>query len=293
MIVWTKNFPEKEKPGGYLRLFRARANYFDQIKPARNGAGQLRLLRRAGFQTVLRHMRNVHAGKPGFILGNGPSLKEMDLSPLKNQITFGANGIYQMFEQWGFHTKYLLFEDTEQTELRRHEIHQVKGPTKLAAIYNAYCFKNFNDTLFFNARRADPYYFDELGIQFSRDFAHIVYLGSTITYIALQLAFHLGCDPVYLIGVDHTYGELARRFPPGKIEVTPKNYELVRQCHVNPDYYQIGDVIGVPNVALQDQAYALAAKTYAQHGRKVYNAGVNSELNAFPRTDFQAIFKKS
>ena len=292
MIVWTNRFPEKEKAAGYLRLVRARMNFFDQIKPGRNGAGKFGFYRRPGFQTTLRHMRNKHQGKPGFIIGNGPSLKEMDLTPLRDQITFGANGIYQMFDEWGFHTKYLLFEDTEQTELRRKEIHNVVGPTKMAAIYNAYCFKNFDDTLFFNARRGDPYYFDEMGIQFSRDFSNIVYLGSPITYIALQLAYYLGCNPVYLIGVDHSYGALAKNFPPGKIEVTKENYELVRQCHMNPDYYQIGDVIGVPNTSLQDKAYEVAADAYKQAGREIYNAGVNSFLDAFPRTDFDSIFKK-
>lgn len=291
MIVWTDRFPEKEKAAGYLRLLRARMNYFVQIKPGRNKAGKFGLYRRPGYQTILHHMRDKHKGQPGFIIGNGPSLKEMDLSPLRNKITFGANGIYQMFDEWGFHTKYLLFEDTEQTELRRNEIHKVKGPTKMAAIYNAYCFKDFKDTLFFNARRGDPYYFNDMGIQFSRDFSNIVYLGSTITYIALQLAFYLGCDPVYLIGVDHSYGALSKHFPPGKIEVTEENYELVRQCHMNPDYYQIGDIIGVPNTELQDRAYEVAAEAYRQAGRRIYNAGVNSFLDAFPRTDFDSIFK--
>ena len=292
MIVWTDKYPEEEKLSGYVRLMRVRANFFDQLRLSRNKAGKWGVRRRAGFQTVLRHMRNKHAGRPGFILGNGPSLKKMDLSPLKDQVTFGANGVYQMFEEWGFYTTYLLFEDTEQTELRRHELHEVEGPIKMAAIYNAYCFKSFKDTVFFNARRGDPYYFDDLGIQFSRDFAHIVYLGSTITYIALQLAYYLGCNPVYLIGVDHSYGALSKQFPPGKIEVTSENYDLVRQCHMNPDYYKIGDVIGVPNTKLQDEAYSLAARVYQENGREVYNVGVDSFLDVFPRADFNEIFKR-
>ena len=61
---------------------------------------------------------------------------------------------------------------------------------------------------------------------------------------------------------------------------------------MNPDYYQIGDVIGVPNTSLQDKAYEVAADAYKQAGREIYNAGVNSFLDAFPRTDFDSIFKK-
>jgi len=289
VIVWTKDFPEREKLGGFLRLSRARLNYFDQIRPGRNRAGEWGLRRRAGFQTTLRNMRAKPAGRPGFILGNGPSLKKMDLSPLREHVTFGANGVYKMFDAWGFHTTYLLFEDTEQTELRRKEIHKIKGPIKMASIYNAYCFRNFHETIFFNARRADPYYFEELGVQFSRDFAHIVYLGSTITYIALQLAYYMGCDPVYLIGVDHSYGPLSKKFPPGKIRVTEENIDLVRQCHVDPNYYSVGDLIGVPNTKLQDDAYSLAAQTFAENGRRVFNAGIDSYLDVFPRADFSQV----
>ena len=51
-------------------------------------------------------------------------------------------------------------------------------------------------------------------------------------------------------------------------------------------------MIGVPNTSLQDKAYEVAADAYKQAGREIYNAGVNSFLDAFPRTDFDSIFKK-
>jgi hypothetical protein len=48
--------------------------------------------------------KNIHAGKRAIIIGNGPSLKQMDLRPVKNEITFGANRIYLMFPEIGFTT---------------------------------------------------------------------------------------------------------------------------------------------------------------------------------------------
>lgn len=40
--------------------------------------------------------------------------------------------------------------------------------------------------------------------QFSFDFFTRVYLCGTVTWVALQLAVHLGCDPIYFIGLDLT-----------------------------------------------------------------------------------------
>ncbi len=290
MIAWREGFPWYKKPRGYYRLLRARHRFFDTLAARPSLRRGLRIIRRDGYKRRMWSWRNKFQGQRCFILGNGPSLADMDLSPLRNEITIGSNGIYKQFARWGFHTNYLLFEDLEQTELRGPDIHRVRGPIKLAALYNAYAFAADRDTYFMNARISTPEYWSEMAPCFSEDFAEIVYLGSTVTYIALQLAFHLGCDPVILLGVDHNYGKLPELFPPGKIRVTSENYHLVRQCHVDPNYYQIGDLIGVPHVRLQDAAYAKAREVFERHDRRVWNAGLHSRLEVFPRVSYADLF---
>ncbi len=214
----------------------------------------------------------------------------MDLAPLKNELTIGFNGIYKAFAEWGWHTDYLVFEDIEQTEIRGPEIPHVRGPQKLAALYNAYAFRHMKDMLYMNCRLIDGIYWKSLRPLFSTDFAHLVYLGSTVTYIGLQLAYHLGCDKVYLIGVDHNYGDLPKKYPPGKILITDDNIDEIRKCHFSDRYYQVGDVIGVPNVEAQDDFYRHARKAFETAGRHVYNAGVNSHLDVFERVEFTSLF---
>ena len=51
---------------------------------------------------TLEGFRDRYAGKRCFIIGNGPSLREMDLSALRDEYTFGLNRIYLMFEKIGF-----------------------------------------------------------------------------------------------------------------------------------------------------------------------------------------------
>ncbi len=295
MLAWTRAFPLHERFLGYLRLLRARHRFHDRLGLRRGGRFGITIGQRPGDQQRLAMMRNKHRGRRCFVIANGPSLNGMDLSPLRDEITIGCNGIYKAFPGWGFHTDYLIFEDIEQLELRRRDIGAIKGPLKLAALYNAYAFPADSRTIFFNAprMRGNLYYWTDIYPQFSPDFAAIAHLGSSVTYLMLELAYHLGCDPVYLIGLDHDYGELPRRFPPGKITITEQNIDLVRGLHFSNAYYKIGDQIGVPDVARQEMAYALAQSAFENDGRKIYNASAESKLDLFERVEFASLFAGS
>lgn len=290
MIVWSKRFPRWKYPLGYLRLLRARQLYWERIGFGRKPKGGWGFYKKPGHRERLAELWNSRKGKRCFIIGNGPSLQKMDLSPLRNELTIGFNGIYKAFPEWGWHTDFLLFEDIEQTEIRGPEIPSVRGPQKMSAIYNAYAFRHHPGMLYMNCRYIDRIYWKSLRPMFSLDFSNIVYLGSTVTYIGLQLAYHLGCDRVYLLGVDHNYGELPKKFPPGKIVITEENIEEVRRCHFSSAYYKVGDVIGVPNVEAQEDFYRHAREVYEAHGRRIYNVGVDSHLDVFERADFASLF---
>jgi hypothetical protein len=53
-------------------------------------------------------LRDAYRGKRCFIIGNGPSLRQMDLSPLRDEVTFGLNRIYLLFPELGFSTTFLV-----------------------------------------------------------------------------------------------------------------------------------------------------------------------------------------
>ncbi|HMB21419.1 MAG TPA: hypothetical protein VKP08_01245, partial [Anaerolineales bacterium] len=55
----------------------------------------------------LAALKDIHKGKRAFLVANGPSLKQTDMSKLKNEFTFGMNRIYLMFPELGFSTTYL------------------------------------------------------------------------------------------------------------------------------------------------------------------------------------------
>jgi hypothetical protein len=291
MIAWSKRFPRRMYPLGYLRLIAARHRFYDRIGWLRQGKGW-KIGKVPGDQTKLESLRGIHAGNPCLIIGNGPSLNEIDFNYFRSMTTIGCNGIYRAFEDWGFHTNYLLFEDIEQTELHGPNISTIKGPVKIASLYNAHNIRgSWKDLLFMNSRLADFTYWNDIGIQFSRDFSHVVYLGSSITYVALQLAYHLGCNPIYLVGVDMDYGELTQMHPPGKIEIDVENIDKVRGVHFDENYYAPGDVIGVPDFGIQLKALEVAKAAFLENGRQIFNATPGGKLELFPRIKFESIFE--
>src|SRR5512146_904600 len=55
----------------------------------------------------LAALKDIHKGKRAFLIANGPSLKQTNMSKLRNEFTFGLNRIYLMFPELGFSTTYL------------------------------------------------------------------------------------------------------------------------------------------------------------------------------------------
>jgi len=251
-----------------------------------------------GYQQKIANLRNKHKGKRCFIIGNGPSLKKMDLTLLKDEITIGCNAIYTHFKKMGYSTTYWIMEDVVQFEKRRKDIKNIEGSIKFAALHNAYNFKADDSTIFFNASPVFSLYNDMwrdgLIPQFSKDFSSVVYLGGTIAYIMIQLAYFLGCDTIYLIGIDHNYGILPKIFPLNNephrsVTVTEENYDQVQKCHFDKKYYKIGDSIGIPNIRMQELAYNLAKKYIEEEGRKIINAGIDSKLGVFPKVNYELV----
>lgn len=278
----------------YIKRRKAERDFFPHVALKGRKIKSVPLLCMSGHQEYLRSLKNSRLGERGIIIANGPSLKETPLHRLKNEVTIGCNGIYKLFPDLGFPVAYYMTEDKIQTELRSREIETMSVPLKFAAISNADSFSFHNDINYFQT--VSSWTVEDIESQqpvetaFSTNFDQFVVLGGTITYIMLQFAYHLGLNPVYLVGLDHSYGRLSQLYPPGKIEITPENIDIVRECHFSEEYYNIGDRIGVPHVALQEAAYRKARQVYEVAGRKIINVSAESQLEVFQRDDFSKVF---
>jgi len=234
---------------------------------------------------LLKH-RDHHHEKRAFILGNGPSLNLCDLSLIKDDITFGVNSIFLNQERMGFFPTYYVVEDTFVAEDRAEQINQYTGPTKFFGNYLRYCLDDTDNTIWLNIGFR---YSESPGFPyFSRNAARILWVGGTVTYICLQLAYYMGFTEVYLIGFDHNY-----QIPADAIMTGRKN-EILSQSddpnHFHPGYFGKGYRWHDPRVDRMEKAYQRAKENFETDGRFIYNATVDGKLEIFPRVNYTDLF---
>lgn len=252
--------------------------------------GRFRL---SGGQSLLTRYHKAHKHQRIYIIANGPSLNEVDISIIQpNDIVIGCNGILRD-NKWKHKIHYYFCEDQEQTYIRRKEIQKYKPKfSKFSALYNAPSLGNSSGIEYFYAPARnvfDDYYEYQ---DFSRNFPSIVHLGGSIVYIMLQFAFYLGSKEVVLLGLDHSYANLCEMYGPGKIQITSENVEEVRKCHFDTDYYKVGQVLGVPDTKKQDKAFETANHIFLNAKRKVQNVGEHSKCTVFEKVSLPEWYVK-
>ncbi len=225
----------------------------------------------------LAAMKDKYRGKRCFIIGNGPSLRETDISKLKGEFTFGMNRIYLAFEDWGFETSFLVSVNDLVIEQCVDDFLSLEIPRYFS----------------WRSRR----YFPELplsqlptflhttytGPKFSPDVSGRVWEGATVTNVCLQLAFHMGFDQVILIGVDHSF---AAKGKPNTTVVSKGD----DQSHFDPRYFGKGFRWQLPDLDTSEQGYWMARQAYEAANRSVVDATVGGQLQVFPKVKYDTLF---
>jgi hypothetical protein len=230
----------------------------------------------------LASLQGKHTGQPAVIVGNGPSLRLEDLRTLhgvSDLVTFAFNKIYLAYDQVCFRPTYYLVEDFLVAENNAAAIDGVRGSTKLfPETLLRWVHQDENTVLFGLTHRLLP----DAESLFSQDPFDFKW-GSSVVHTAIQWAFYLGCDPVYLIGVDFRFDIADAAAGP---VLTGKG-----ECnHFHPDYRPAGERWNRPMLELTRHAYA-AAQAYAEStGRRIFNATRGGALEVFPRVAFDAAF---
>jgi hypothetical protein len=233
----------------------------------------------------LKALRGCGRGRRCFIIGNGPSLAQMDLEPLGGEVTFAVNGIFLMFPDLTFRPTYYVVEDDLVAQDRATEINSLVGMQKFFPKFLSPWLTPGPTTTFLNVIKD---YRDYPGFPaFSTNAARAIWVGGTVTYINLQLAYYMGFDQVILIGVDCNYEV---RDDEVDVEGTLFTSTAPDRNHFHPDYFGAGYRFHDPMVERMQRAYARARQTFERDGREVLNATLGGKLEVFERTEYTALF---
>jgi hypothetical protein len=222
-----------------------------------------------------------HRGQRGFVIGNGPSLNTIDMTKLRDEVTLGANRIYLGFADWGFATTYWGIEDLLQIQQGHQEFSEALPEDSIKFVPNLYSHlfatPNVVPVNFIYAYSDYP--------RFSSDPARL-YHGFTVTYMLLQIAAVLGCNPIILVGCDHSY-TITDAERVGDHWSDPKS-----QSHFTAGYCdaEAGRVWNLPQPLRMEAAYEAGRDAANRLGIEILNATPGSQLDVYPRADFEDLF---
>ncbi len=218
-------------------------------------------------------LKDKHKGERCFIIGNGPSLNKTDLTLLRNEVTFGSNRIYLLFDEIGFSTTYFLSVNRLVIEQCAHDIESLACPKFIG--WHARDLISFTKDMMFLLSRPE--------MAFHSDITGGVVEGATVTYVAMQIAYYLGFDKVILVGVDHSFTTQGKPHASVTSQGDDPN-------HFHPQYFGKGFRWQLPDLEASEQAYIMAKEHFEKTGREILDATIGGKLRVFPKVDYRSLF---
>lgn len=217
----------------------------------------------------LRQLKNGMTGKKAVILCNGPSLNQVDFNMLKGKCyTFGLNKINLLFDRSDFRPDSITAVNPFVIEQNKDFFNETDIPLFLDSYALARKLVGSRKYRIF-------LHSTNIGL-FAKDCSVSINQGYTVTYVALQLAFHMGFSEVALVGCDHHF---ATKGPANKT-VTALDVDL---SHFDERYFSSGVQWHLPDLMESEVSYRRAKRMYEAHHRKIFNCTVGGRLEIFER----------
>lgn len=260
--------------------------------------------------------------RTAWIIGTGPSLRNVDVSKLKGQHTMTFNRAYVAFDDWGFDPTYYLCIDATDLRAMYKDINNLIVNSNIKAFFLPKLFDNLEhppecfqdgdkkENLFIDSKKLFTVV-EDLKPGMPRDEVPVANLYNEGTHIdtknrqvttfhdpnggimGLKILKALGYNEIAFVGCDARYADNdeSNKYitKMGNEYVSHENYDV---NHFRDDYFGKGMRFGKPN---QDWIIALwyvASKQINEHFPhfNVYSCTENSNLNKFypyiPYEDF-------
>lgn len=214
----------------------------------------------------LKACKDKYVGEKAVILCNGPSLLKSDLSLLDGVFTFGLNKINLLFDKSSFRPSCIVAVNSFVIEQNAEFYNQTDIPLFLSSD-GTKLIKNPDNITFLHSSTQN---------EFAQDCSVSIFYGHTVTFVAMQLAFHMGFTNVALIGCDHNFAVK------GSANMTVTSGEK-DESHFDPNYFAGGVKWQLPDLFQSENNYTLARDIYEAQGRNLFNSTDGGLLEIFSR----------
>ena len=241
-------------------------------------------------------------GKLAWVIGTGPSLRNIDMSMLKDQTTITFNRAYVAFEDWGFEPTYYLAIDSNDIRAMYKDINSLIINSKIKKFFLSPCDDNdihgpesFQDQEKVTSRfgmyeKSDKVFYIEQGSSFLEgteiDLKHNIFTTHhhpNAGWLGVKALYALGYDEVAFVGCDSRYrdDEVSNKHITklGREYISHADYDI---NHFRDDYFGKGMRFGKPN---QEQIISIwkdgKREIDKMENLNVYSCTENSTLNEF------------
>lgn len=220
---------------------------------------------------TLGDFKDIHTGKRAFIACNGPGLNDIPVEKLEGEIVFSLNRGYLKV---GLPITYIVV-------MVQRVVNQWGSQ-----ILHIPC-----DTLFTNLLKAPHTCRTPFGNdRFCTDLEGSLQRGNTVTYPTMQIAYGMGFEKVYCIGLDHSfkYDNTVRDKSHHRAVITKGD----DPNHFDPNYFGDGASWLPYSPEIVERNFKAAKKAFYKNGRELWNASTSTKLSdkIIPRIDFDEIF---
>lgn len=281
----------------YLKVKEKRLKRQNQIRELKNFIkiakyNFLGYVRKNGFfldenSKKLYELKDAYKGKRCFLIGNGPSLDAGDLDLLKHEISFGCNMVYKIFEQTEWRpTYYCAIDSLYAKNISESMADELKDVEALFTVRTSYTkLKKVPERMMFINN-----VFSENNYKVRGNILAYCKTKATVMTLMAELAFYMGFEEIYLLGVDNsdTHGANAH-FYQSNTEKLIANQDInrIRKRMLKKNVTQ--DDIAEHTMNRCNSVYEELKKFADVHGIKIYNATRGGNLEIFPRRNLEDI----
>jgi hypothetical protein len=244
-----------------------------------------------------RRLIGRHSGeKRCFVIGNGPSLKEMDLKPLADEFTIGANSFYKHADAAAVGLDYLCIFDPhfmldEPRSVDWHRTIAAKLPDARFLLHES--GRTLIERHGLYAGREVYYVRSGIATRHASlvnlDLSLPLNVGMTTgTSVAIPLALSLGFREVYLIGFDCNW-----------LEDTKKSYHFYDTHEHYPEFDSTAkDTRGhtyedtLRSTLREFESHRLLRQKAEQIGARIVNASAGGLLDAYRRETYESVLER-
>jgi len=241
----------------------------------------------------LETFREMYRGQRCFLMGNGPSLNNMDLDLLENELVWGSNRCYLLFDRIRWRPRFYTAVDTLVVPDNMREINQLSKDLPDSLFFYPVEF-HYEDIL---SSRKNVYWFTQIDMNeeylpdgmFSLNPVKSVVSVRTVTITMMQLAVFMGFNPIYLIGCDTNYQI------PKTVQIEDVNAGNLISTeddpnHFSTSYFGKNKKWHEPHVDRMIFHYEQVKSICDKHGINIMNATIGGNLEVFPRVNYIDLF---